>query len=306
VFLHVANGHCTTDLIERSGVQGRTIVWCDPLHDGPVPGDVTDEELLRVRARFLASSPDAVDDVVSDLARSRAAVDHVAAYDELVLWFEHDLFDQLNLIHLLTHIGRRQQLSKPMSLISIDRHPNHQDFKGLGELTPGEIAALFPARAPITGDQIAIAEHAWTAFRSPDRGAIDAFLQTDSTALPFLASALERHLEEFPSDREGLSRSERRLMELAINGPVELRQLFPRMHDGERAFYITDTALKDRARELAGLAPPLVLLAGDDPLLPLSGTVALTAEGRAVLNGSANRVLLCGIDRWLGGVRLLR
>jgi len=68
VFLHVANGHATTGLIELSGVPGRTQVWADPLNEGPVPGNVSDDELLIIRARFLASQyhvPGVADDLLA-------------------------------------------------------------------------------------------------------------------------------------------------------------------------------------------------------------------------------------------------
>lgn len=305
MFLHVANGHSATELIERSGLHGRTMVWCDPLYEGPVPGHLSDGELLRVRAGFLAPTAHAIDDVQSDLAGWRAAVDDTSAYDELVLWFEHDLFDQLNLIQLLTHLGRREPWPTPVSLISLDRHAGHPDFKGLGELTPAEIAALFPHRVPITPGQVALAARAWTAFRSPDPGAIEDFLRSDTSALPFLGGALARHLEEFPSERDGLSRSERQLMSLVSGGPAEVREVLPRMHDGEHWYYVTDTMLLDRARALASSSPALLTLSGDDGR-GLSGTIALTADGRDVLEGAADRVRLCGIDRWLGGVHLRR
>ncbi|HXW06985.1 MAG TPA: hypothetical protein VD833_17260 [Vicinamibacterales bacterium] len=55
-FLHVANGTCTTDTIEAAG-RTRSI-WADPLHDGPVPGGLSDSELLEVRRQFLASPGD--------------------------------------------------------------------------------------------------------------------------------------------------------------------------------------------------------------------------------------------------------
>ena len=76
----------------------------------------------------------------------REAVDDDDGYDELVLWFEHDLFDQLNLIQLLTHLGGRPR-SKPVTLICIDRYPGHPNFKGLGELAPRDLAALFETTA---------------------------------------------------------------------------------------------------------------------------------------------------------------
>ena len=305
MLLHVANGHSTTGLIERSGLPGRTQIWADPLTEGPVPGDLSDDELLLVRARFLASHPDEASGVAADLKVWRDAIDNETAYDELVLWFEHDLFDQLNIIQLLAHIGSRPQ-SKPVTLICIDRFPGHPNFKGLGELTPRDIAALFETRRPITAVQIALAARAWFAYRSPDPRAIEELLKTDTSALPFLGRALARHLEEFPSDQDGLSRSERRMMEQAVNQPVPIHVALPKMHEGETAHYIADSWFLDRARELSAASPALVNLQfvanGANPM-PV-GTIALTDAGRDVLGGKADRVKLCGIDRWLGGVHI--
>ena len=303
--LHIANGHATTGLIELSGLPGRTEVWADPLNEGPVPGNLSDDELLMVRARFLAPSDDARNDVADDLRRWRDAVDDDSGYDELVLWFEHDLFDQLNLIQLLAHLGGTPR-AKPIALICIDRYPGHPNFKGLGELEPRDLEALFADRRPVEAAQFALAGRAWAAYRSPDPRAIEELLKGDTSALPFLGAALARHLEEFPSDADGLSRSERRLMEQATAGPVEIRAVFPRMHDGETAYYIADSWFVDRARELAGASPALVdlsIAAGTPSALP-AGTIALTRAGREVLDGAADRVTLCGIDRWLGGVHV--
>jgi len=301
--LHVANGHATTGLIELSGLPGRTEIWADPLNEGPVPGDVSDDELLTIRARFLASHHDA-SDAADDLRRWRDAVDE-DDYDELVLWFEHDLFDQLNLIQLLAHLGGRPR-SKPITLVCIDRYPGHPDFKGLGQLEPRDLAALFKERRQVDAAQFALAAQAWSAYRSPDPRAIEELLKGDTSALPFLAAALARHLEEFPSAADGLSRSERRMMEQALDGPAGIDAAFARMHRGETAYYIADSWFVDRARELSSASPALVDLsisADDGNRLPV-GTIALTAAGRDVLGGGADRVRLCGIDRWLGGVHV--
>ena len=300
--LHVANGHATTGLIELSGVPGRTGIWADPLNEGPVPGDVSDDELLVIRARFLASRHDA-GDVAADLRRWREAVDHDAGYDELVLWFEHDLFDQLNLIQLLTYLGARPR-SKPIALVSIDRYPGHPDFKGLGELEPRDLAVLFKERRPVDAAQLALATRAWSAYRSPDPRAIEELLRGDTSALPFLSAALARHLEEFPSDADGLSRSDRRLMEQAIDRPADLREVFARMHHGETAYYIADSWFVDRARALSSASLVDLSITADQPGALPAGTIALTRSGREVLGGAADRVGRCGIDRWLGGVHV--
>ena len=302
--LHVANGHVTAGLLALSGLPGRTQIWADPLNEGPVPGNVSDDELLMIRARFLAERYDA-SGVADDLRRWRESVEDDAGYDELVLWFEHDLFDQLNLIQLLAHLDRAPR-SKPITLICIDRYPGHPDFKGLGELEPSDLTALFADRRPVRDAQFALAARAWSAYRSPDPRAIEELLKSDTSALPFLAAALARHLEEFPSDADGLSRSERRLMEQAMTGPADIRAAFPRMHHGETAYYIADSWFVDRARELASASPALIdlsITADQASGLP-AGTIALTRAGREVLEGTADRVAICGIDRWLGGVHV--
>ena len=87
------------DLDCRTGRPGgRDVDLADPLHEGPVP-DVPDEELIAIRAQFIWRRTDyAADVVAAELRAWRAAIDAADTYDELVLWYEHDLFDQLNLI----------------------------------------------------------------------------------------------------------------------------------------------------------------------------------------------------------------
>ena len=109
-FLHVANGTSVTMTLAAAGVPGQRSIWADPLHEGPVPADLDDDELLELRQRVLAgpagSSPDGSrshpsSDPANDMRRWRDVIAQDDSYDELVLWFEHDLFDQLNLVQLL-------------------------------------------------------------------------------------------------------------------------------------------------------------------------------------------------------------
>jgi hypothetical protein len=271
--LHVANGHCTTELIERAGLPGTTSIWADALHDGPVP-DVDDDQLIRVRAEFIADGLDvSADEVAADLKRWRTAIDAEDRYSELVLWFEHDLFDQLNLIQLLTRIGRDRPIRKPVSLVSVDRYPGHPNFKGLGELQPSEIAALYERRQRVATDQYGVAAAAWDAFRSGSRSRLEAVAQGDTTALPFLAAALRRYLDEGPGIPGGLSRSERRLLEQLQRGPVDIHRAFAAMHDGETAYYITDLSFWAMVERLSRRSPALIDVAltrpaGRRPALP--------------------------------------
>jgi hypothetical protein len=78
------------------------------------------------------------------------------------------------------------------------------------------------------------------------------------------------------------------------------------MHEDETAFYIADSSFWQVAKELESARPSLIAVAATSTApgrLP-AGTIALTETGQAVLNGQLDRVEQCGIDRWLGGVRL--
>ena len=302
---HVANGTCTTRLIEAAGLPGATSIWADPLHDGPVPGGIDDEALIDVRARHLAGDDPPVVDPVNDLRRWRAAIAAHETYDELVLWFEHDLFDQLNLVQLLSWIGERLPPQARVSLVSIDGFPGRPQFKGFGELAPADLAPLFASRRRVGPAQVALAQRSWKALRAATPEALDEIRRGDSDALPFLARALTRFLQEYPWTGDGLARSERRLLQLAGAGPLELQQALPQMTGAGDLYHVTDLALVGLAEALSTSSPPLlVCMPAPDDAPPLEAVIAITAAGRDVLDGRADAVALCGIDRWLGGVHL--
>ena len=76
------------------------------------------------------------------------------------------------------------------------------------------------------------------------------------------------------------------------------------MSDGEQAYCPTDGTLAEMAEALSRTSPQLLTLDAPEARGPLRGTVALTDAGRSVLAGQTDRIALCGIDKWLGGVHL--
>jgi hypothetical protein len=304
-FLHVASGTCTTNVIAAAGIPGIRSIWADPLYEGPVPGGLSDEEMIDVRSDYLHPPTETTPiDPVNDLRRWRQTIEAHESYDDLVLWYEHDLFDQLNLIQLLSWVRGRLPPAKLVSLVCIGSFPGRPSFKGLGELSPRELAPLLETRRPVSDAEYRLAGRAWASFREATPEPLDALRHSDTSAMPYLAPALERFLQEYPSTADGLSRSERKLLQLAEAGPIALEDAFPRMQDNENAYYITDLSLAALAGTLSRTSPPLVTIAGGaGDGTSLAGTLRLTDAGRDVLAGRRDRVA-CGIDRWLGGVHL--
>jgi hypothetical protein len=288
--LHVTNGDSAATLLRRTGMTGDVIAWRDILHDGPVRAGLALEAMSDVRARFLASmGAGALPALLRQFGARDAAL---RAARQVVLWFEHDLYDQLQLIQILATLANQPDTTAEM--ICIGAFPGVEPFHGLGQLTTVQLASLWPSRRHLTATQLALGARAWRAFSSPDPLALRHLLALDTSALPFLAAALERFLEEFPSAPDGLSRTERQILRAVEAGNQTFDAVFRASQEHETAPFLGDTSVQSRLASLVNARVPLLT---HEPM-------TLTAAGRRVLAGEVDARQLNGIDRWFGGVHV--
>jgi hypothetical protein len=282
------------------------------LHEGPVPS-LPRGELLRARADFLADAGWGRPQVLLSSLERRDAQLLAALRDgvPVVLWFEHDLFDQLQLLDVLT-LARAEAVAP--ELIVIGSFPGRPSFAGLGELSAGELETLWPSRRPAEAAALEAAAGAWSAFQAPEPTALREWANRETPELPFLAPALRRLLEELPAPKSGLSRTERHALETISAGartPPTSFVASQRLEDapflGDTWFFRTLAALgqgEERLVETAEGAPlPSAPPLGHGPVFARL-QLRLTDLGERVLRGEADRVELVGIERWLGGTHL--
>ncbi len=304
--LHITNGDSAAGTLRQAGLPGLVSIWADVLHEGPAVAGLSAEGWRELRARYVASEG-YIDYEVALRASAAwdAAVESSREHDETVLWFEHDLFDQLILIRLLSWFADHPRHPARLTLVCIDRYPGIPRFMGLGQLTAPQLAGLFPTRQTVTAAQFDLARRAWSAFLAPDPRGLEALAATGTPALPFLAGALYRFLQEFPSVRNGLSRTEEEAMRLIVKSPMPLRDLFLEEQQVEERPFMGDmTFFRAVARLIEG-AHPLAEIHPRAPLADMGTSVAMaTEDGLAVHQGRLDRVRVNGIDRWLGGVHL--
>jgi hypothetical protein len=315
--LHITNGDHAADKL-RSFVDGPITLACDVLHEGPCP-PVHGDAWHDVRGRFLSGPGRPADAVKASLkAADRTILDACArgattpAGGDLVLWFEHDLFDQLEVIRTLDLVAT---LKPRASLICIDRFPGVARFIGLGQLTVEQLATLEGTGVPVTAGHFGLAIDAWRAFRSPDPAelldltlglsAARTAVSEGGPALPFLGDALLRFLAEYPSAANGLSRTEELALQALLDRPLTAGALFRVTQADEPQPFMGDLTFFDIVRRLAsGRVPLVTVAAGPDQAVFHSRLVSVTDAGRAVLGGRADHVRLNGIDLWRGGVHL--
>ena len=202
--------------------------------------------------------------------------------DQVTLWFEHDLYDQLQLLQVLWMLdGRRAKLAQADTFI--------------GPMRADDVRALAAVVKPVTDEQYDVARRAWDAFRSNDPGAIPDLLRSDISSLPHLRSALGRLLEERPGTADGLSRSERQILQVVAMGPASFADLFVRTQAMEEAAFAGDSHVLLNVQRLTACELPLLVTEG----------WRLTEAGRSVLDGASSHTELNRVDRWLGGMRFV-
>ncbi len=140
---------------------------------------------------------------------------------------------------------------------------------------------------------------------------------TDEPALPYLAPALRRLLQELPAIGSGLSLTEERALAGLNDGPRKIGQLFAITQAQDEARFLGDSSFFKRIDGLAFTATPLIegvpfpskSIAGgrehrDQYFIFAGSSVRLTEAGRAALVGRFDHAGENKLDRWLGGTHL--
>ncbi len=285
--LHLRCGDDLRDKLRQAGIQGQYQAFLDPVCQGPIPAGVEGEAYLRQRAEFLTAYGGTAAEHYARLRADYAALRGFARQGEIVLWAEHDLYDQAFLVRLLDWFAPRNLKHVVLSLVQVDDY--------LGGCTAHRLREAFAARKPVTADQLLLGRLAWQALRHSDPRQITRLLARDLSVLPHLAPALKRHLAEFPGP-DGLALTERLILQALTEGPLGREDLIRRYASQEPARWLGDAMV---------WAVVLGLCQGNQPAISLSdGQAALTAFGQALLRGEADWAAVNGLDRWVGGVKL--
>ena len=314
-FLHITNGDGAAGLLKASGLEGDVLPWRDPMHHGPFPHEKDLEALSKIRGRYLAGPDLPEADVARDFELRNAHLKSASLYEEVVLWFEHDVLDQLQILQVLDLVASGYAEPRKLSMICIDRFEGVEGFRGLGQLNCEQIASLWPTRKPVSDSQIALAAEGWAAFCSDDPEDLERYLRKDLSELPFLAAALRRQLEEFPETSSGLTRTEAQILAMVADGVHSPVSLFVQNMDLESVLYMGDWSTFSRINVLCAGPNPLLRCEPDgtfryppDEQFPPKAfgaqSLHLTQAGKEVAWGKRSAHPLLSRDEWLGGVHL--
>lgn len=296
---------CGNDIahsLQIAGFKGDFKMLTDPLCMGPVR-DVPSEAFRAMRSTFI-SQAFALDktQAARRVADEYDQLDALANADHSVLWCEADAYDQLFLIRALASL---EQAPRKLELIEVDRVPGVERFIGIGQLAPDVLAWLWPQRRRLGDDAVHLAKRAWAAYCSPSPERLAELTHGTHSALPLLAPALLRQLQELPGARDGLSLTERlSLSYIAEAGPVPFGRVFAELTGKREPLpFLGDMMFHALLRPLIDGDSPLLMEAEAQNAWP-QRVLTLTALGVEVLEGQAYWLDHCTHERWVGGTRI--
>ncbi|WP_428356071.1 DUF1835 domain-containing protein [Methyloprofundus sp.] len=298
--VNITNGDSAVNIMQQAGIPGAFLPWQDVLHNGPVPDNLTIGALSRIRAQFIADCGwGNFTTIHEDFIRRDKQLEAFEQYDKVILWFEHDLYDQLQLLQILDYLQQNPIYNATLAIICTDQY--------LGMQSPAELAALQHYEKPITAAQLQLASLAWAAFRAgtPEKWAD--LLNTDTSILPFLQGTVIRLLQEYPNTLNGLSRTAHQALKLISVTRKRPEEIFKLYQQTEERRFLGDSSFWLILNEFLHSEPPLIAMSEGNEINIPSGpeqSISITATGKAVLTGKKNWLEISAPDHWLGGVHL--
>lgn len=284
--LHITNGDSTVELLKAANLAGTYLPWRDVLHMGPVPMTDNLAQLSQIRADYLASLGWGDQDaLLSDFKRRDDQLAQFGLFDEVILWFEHDLYDQLQLIQLLSWFEQHNPDKQDIMLINPGKY--------LGHHRVDEVPNLLAIQQVVTDQQLLLAKQAWFAFRQKDTSQWQDLLNQNTSSLPFLSKAIMRSIGELPNPQSGINQTEKMMLNAINKGFNTPASLFKQYCQEEEDMFLGDMGFFWFLKQLQIDQPSLVS--------EHAGEYSLTSMGLDVLDGKSTWQREYTQPRWLGG-----
>ena len=288
--LNIVNGDMSVEIMKKAHINGDFLPWRDFLHDGPVPQSFSLSQVSKIRAYFIHEQGfGTLEQLEQEFEERDKILKNYHKYEKIILWFEHDLYDQLQLLQILSWFKENNIENRPISLICTDTY--------IGESEAEDIPKLLRYEHTITQNHLELAHRAWNIFSEPTPEAWFALLKEDLSLFQFLEEAIKRLLEEYPNTKNGLSRSEHQALLVISKGFENPHEIFEEAQKYEKRKFMGDIIFWKFLDDFIQYGIIKSKNSGQ--------TLQITPLGQQLLNGQRNWVSIKPLHRWIGGVNLM-
>ena len=318
--LHIRCGDDIEQALLGCGFKGDFLEVSNPFPQGAVPHFDSLEEFIQIRTTFLTQHygsyiPESrIQNAEAEIRNVEDVLRHAPErYERIVLWYEHDAFDQLSKAYVLAHLAELNLDNTLVECIQINSFPGVKKFIGIGQLSrmPEAILTLWSQRQAVSPTMIAYGARSWLAFTKDDP--LDLWHLTEEES-PFsdMQRALKRMLMELPWSGNGLSLTEHLSLDiLAREGEMRPGAIFSLlMTESDPQPFLGDIMFLAILRPLWKAEHPAITVLeefqDENPMRQM--LLSITDLGRSLLETNANWLTLHSrlipVDRHVGGIRI--
>ncbi len=216
--LHITNGDSTTNYLKELNFQGTIVTWREMLCEGKTEVNVGSELFWKSRFDFLKTSYKITKKQFIDFTlKEYRNLCNQKTQEEIVLWFEYDLFCQVNMLAVISWL-KRYRKGRKISLVCSGKIQNSTKLYGLSELSEAQLREQYQDKIVLSIDDIEYADYVWQLYCSNNPIQLQNVHQYQpSKTFKYLADGLLAHLQRFPSIKNGLNNIENKVLDIASN-----------------------------------------------------------------------------------------
>lgn len=289
--LHITNGDDLTKNLQSVGIEGDIVVWREMLCEGPTSYILGSDEFLKLRTGFLQSTYGiSAEDYYRQFVDELHKLTVCNSYEEVVLWFEFDLFSHINMLAAISHLLENKK-DIPVTLVCSKRLEGEKEFSPLSQLDLKHLKNHYDHRISLNEDDLEMASFIWQLYNGDNPQKLKGLIKTQ-TNFEYLSSCVRAHLERFPNSVTGLNALEQNILRLIEkNNITSLSHLIGYTLEYQGYFGLGDMQINRMLHHLH-----LFFEVREDKVL-------LTEQGKEALNGSRNFYRELKNDECLGGVK---
>lgn len=290
--LHITNGDDLSKNIIDLKLDGEIVVWREMLCEGPTSYELGTKKFISLRQNYLkekysVSAEDYNIQFLSELQK----LDSIRNYDEVVLWFEYDLFSHLNMLAAISHL-MENGLKIPVYLVCSKKLKGEKEFNVLSQLSLKALGNHYEARIHLNQDDLEMASLLWQLYNGKDPQKLKKLIK-EKTNFEYLSSCLRAHIERFPNARTGLNSLEKNILKLIQKNKITSRNhLLGYSLEYQGYFGYNDKQMQQLLDKLS-----IFYLVNENK-------IELTCEGEEALNGTKNFYRILKNQECLGGVKM--
>ena len=219
--LHITNGNNLTDYLKELEYTGDFLTWQEMLCEGPTSEKVDSDEFFNLRKTFLSDFYD-VEMNEDEFKKELDILNHTDQFQQIVLWFEYDLFCHINLLAIISMLHQKE-IKLPLYLVCSGRVKGQNDLKALTELKPDQLHNHYENKITLSQEDMALMSALWQIYCGKDHNLFKPFI-VQKSSFPYLSSCLKAHLQRFPDSITGLSTLEMHTLHLISDQKIKSKR----------------------------------------------------------------------------------